>query len=346
MSADGTKLLDEGVRIFDGRINHPTIEGPKMYKRGEYYYIMAPAGGVQHGWQMIARSKNIYGPYEHRVVLHQGDSAVNGPHQGGWVDTPNGSNWFIHFQDLDAYGRIVHLQPAMWVNDWLEIGIDTNNDHIGEPVVEYAKPSCKGDIIEPKESDDFKGERLSLQWQWQAHLSPEFYEMTGDGIRLFALSYKGNNISCAPNVMCEMMKRPNFDVKAVFKPELKSGESIGLAITGGSYTGVSVTRNEDGYDAKQVSYELTKSGDNSEICGESVHLASEELYLKLEVRYPCLVTPYISINDKDYIKLGEPVKYEVSRKSWVGGKIGVWCVGNGDNEGDFGSALLRRIEVE
>ncbi|MFR5772328.1 MAG: glycoside hydrolase 43 family protein [Lachnospirales bacterium] len=55
MSADGMELLDDGVLVFDGRINQPTIEGPKMYKRNGYYYIFAPAGGVQHGWQMEAK---------------------------------------------------------------------------------------------------------------------------------------------------------------------------------------------------------------------------------------------------------------------------------------------------
>ena len=97
------------------------------------------AGGVQHGWQMEARSKNIYGPYEHKVVLHQGNSIINGPHQGGWIDTENGEDWFIHFQDLNMYGRVTHLQPAKWVNDWLEIGVDTNKDNIGEPVFEIQK---------------------------------------------------------------------------------------------------------------------------------------------------------------------------------------------------------------
>jgi beta-xylosidase len=46
MSADGTKLLDEGRMVFDGHERHPTIEGPKLYKRNGYYYIFAPAGGV------------------------------------------------------------------------------------------------------------------------------------------------------------------------------------------------------------------------------------------------------------------------------------------------------------
>ncbi|MDP3446005.1 MAG: glycoside hydrolase 43 family protein, partial [Ignavibacteria bacterium] len=94
MSSDGKTLLDDGVNVFSDSLNHPTIEGPKLYKRNGYYYIFAPAGGVKPGWQTILRSKNIYGPYEDKIVLEQGSTKVNGPHQGGWVTTPTGENWF------------------------------------------------------------------------------------------------------------------------------------------------------------------------------------------------------------------------------------------------------------
>ncbi|MCB0629654.1 MAG: glycoside hydrolase 43 family protein, partial [Lewinella sp.] len=116
MSIDGTVLLDDGVLVFDGHKDHPTIEGPKMYKRNGYYYIFAPGGGVEFGWQTVLRSRNIYGPYEDKIVLSQNDTDINGPHQGAWIDTPNGESWFVHFQDKRAYGRITHLQPAEWKN--------------------------------------------------------------------------------------------------------------------------------------------------------------------------------------------------------------------------------------
>src|SRR5262249_6136341 len=118
MAPDGTKLLDDGVIVFDGHDPNPTVEGPKFYQRGGYYYIFAPAGGVGNGWQLALRSKNVYGPYEARIVLAQGKSSINGPHQGAWVETQTGESWFIHFQDKGAYGRVVHLQPMRWVNDW------------------------------------------------------------------------------------------------------------------------------------------------------------------------------------------------------------------------------------
>ena len=84
LNAEGTEVISDPVMVFDGNDgkNH-TVEGPKLYKRNGYYYIFAPAGGVATGWQLVLRSKNIYGPYESKIVMAQGKTNINGPHQGG-----------------------------------------------------------------------------------------------------------------------------------------------------------------------------------------------------------------------------------------------------------------------
>ena len=127
LSADGLYAEDEGTVIIDGdKIpGYRTLEGPKFYKRKGEYWFFAPAGGVKSGWQSVFRSKAVDGPYESRIVFEQGSTDINGPHQGAWVDTPAGEDWFFHFQDLDAYGRVVHLQPMKWRKDgWPVSGHD------------------------------------------------------------------------------------------------------------------------------------------------------------------------------------------------------------------------------
>ncbi|UUZ86552.1 family 43 glycosylhydrolase [Paenibacillus sp. P26] len=115
MSADGRELLDEGRLVFDGTEGHPTMEGPKMYKRNGYYYIFAPAGGVPTGWQTILRSKDIYGPYEDKIVLHQGDTPVNGPHQGGWVELESGNPGSCIFRiGTPSAGSFICSRSAGW----------------------------------------------------------------------------------------------------------------------------------------------------------------------------------------------------------------------------------------
>jgi beta-xylosidase len=143
MNSAGTEISDDGVIVFDGQDKNPTVEGPKFYKRNGYYHIFAPAGGVQKGWQLVLRSKNIYVPYEEKVVLAQGNTSINGPHQGAWVETSMSESWFLHFQDRDVYGRIIHLQPMKWINNWPVIGNDPDEDGTGEPVLIFQKPKTE-----------------------------------------------------------------------------------------------------------------------------------------------------------------------------------------------------------
>ena len=180
MSPDGKKLLDDGTMVYDGRNGvAPIIEGPKFYKHNDLYYILAPAGGVAEGWQLALRSRSPLGPYEAKRVLEQGSSDVNGPHQGAWVETKPGESWFIHFQDRGAYGRIVHLQPVNWVDDWPVMGVDNDANGVGEPVSTCKKPTVGKTypVAVPQTSDEFDGSTLGLQWQWQANPKPAWCSM-------------------------------------------------------------------------------------------------------------------------------------------------------------------------
>lgn len=158
MSPDGKKLLDDGVIVYVGKV----AEGTKIMKRNGYYYMVIPEGGVQTGWQAVLRSKNIYGPYERRVVLQTGATNINGPHQGALVELDSGEAWFMHFQSAGAIGRVCHLQPVVWVDDWPVVGYN------GEPVNIYNKPNVGRSYPRtlPQASDNFTSPELGLQWQW------------------------------------------------------------------------------------------------------------------------------------------------------------------------------------
>ena len=95
MNAEGTRAISEPVIVFDGNgTENRTCEGPKFYKRGGWYWIWCPAGGVSTGFQLALRSRSPFGPYEVKKVLAQGHTPVNGPHQGAWVHTKYGSCTF------------------------------------------------------------------------------------------------------------------------------------------------------------------------------------------------------------------------------------------------------------
>jgi beta-xylosidase len=190
MAPDGSRLLGEGKIIFHDPERQPTLEGPKFLKRGGYYYILAPAGGVETGWQLVLRSRNVYGPYEERVVLEQGSTPVNGPHQGALEQTAAGEWWFLHFQDAKPYGRVVHLQPVAWRDGWPVMGVDHDGNGIGEPVAAYRKPAIGRTvaIAVPQTSDEFEGPRLGLQWQWHANHRAEWHSLAArpGWLRLYA----------------------------------------------------------------------------------------------------------------------------------------------------------------
>lgn len=255
LSPDCTKVLDDGELIFDGRKTQPTIEGPKLYKRNGYYYIFAPAGGVKVGWQTVLRSKNIYGPYEEKIVMAQGASTVNGPHQGAWIDTPSGEDYFIHFQDVGLAGRIVHLQPMRWENDWPVIGVN-DVDGCGEPVMEYPYPiEFDGqESFLPEDSDDFTGSSLGLQWQWNANHQDGWFALSDLGLTLHSVHIGKNTQLCdAPNLLLQKWSAPSFEVNTTIDlSQMKEGDTAGLIFLGCHYYALAIVCENDSKKLYQI----------------------------------------------------------------------------------------------
>ena len=333
MNAEGTKVLDQGIHVFDGHENHETVEGSKFYKRNGYYYIFAPAGGVPTGWQLILRSKNVYGPYEEKIVLEQGSTKINGPHQGAWVDTPNDESWFYHFQDVDAYGRIVHLQPMSWKNDWPVMGKDFDKNGVGEPVMSHKKPNVgKTYPIEtPAETDNFDGFNIGLQWQWNANNNVVWHaKLPGnDYLRLFSIKVpeQVKNLWMVPNILLQKFPAPNFSATTkitLIPEEAKSGKTAGLIIMGMDYATLSISHDEKGFFLKQTQALKAIDG-NEEKTNEEIRLKSNTAYFKVEVSAPDAMCQFsYSENGKNFKKIGIPFKAQPGK--WVGAKVGLFSI--------------------
>ena len=242
LSSDGTRPIGQPVIVFDGNGNdNHTCEGPKFYKRDGWYWILCPAGGVPTGFQLAMRSRSPFGPYEHRVVLSQGKSKVNGPHQGGWVHTKYGEDWFLHFQDKGAYGRVVHLQPVDWSSGWPVMG------HKGEPVLRHVKPrSASTTIVNPAESDEFNRPSIGRQWQWQANYDEKYGVPTAFGtMRVY--TYKSDaaaqSLFMVPNML--LQKTPADEFVATTKLRFTSKaeqQTCGIIIMGLDYSALVLRR--------------------------------------------------------------------------------------------------------
>jgi beta-xylosidase len=238
MAADGSRLLGEGQIVFHEPEKHPTLEGPKFLKREGWYYLLAPAGGVETGWQVVLRSRNIYGPYEDKIVLHQGGTAINGPHQGALVDTLKGDWWFVHFQDAGVYGRLTHLQPVRWENGWPLMG-RLNGGDCGEPVLNFQKPESNfREISIPQTSDEFDSGTLGLQWQWHANHGDGWHSLVArkSWLRLYPQFAAVENLALVPSLLLQKFPASAFSVETLleFSPQ-QSGEAAGLIIVGETF---------------------------------------------------------------------------------------------------------------
>lgn len=364
ISPDCLHMIDEGKHIFDGNVNNQeTIEGPKLYKRNGYYYIFAPAGGVKQGWQVVLRSKNIWGPYEYRNVLLQKDTNVNGPHQGAWVDTQTGEDWFLHFQDVYAAGRIVHLQPMRWVDDWPVIGEISDaelakGEVAGKPVATYKKPNVGNtyEITSPAAEDDFDGKKLGLQWQWNANVSGNWYELKNNRLVLQAVKKEADTISNMPNLLLQKWCMPEFCAETKLElSDMKDGDTAGMISMGVTFGAVVVERKTDAFVIKTISGEQKFANERAAAADhvvviKEIPVDTEEIYFRNRVKRVASTQfnsdgPYTFPIPAEEIGLSysldgenyeEVCTYPAKAGRWVGVKNGLFCYH--ENDGETGCA--------
>ena len=343
MNSEGTAVVSNPVLAFDGNdgTNH-TIEGAKFYKHNGYYYIFAPAGGVATGWQLVLRSKNVFGPYESRIVMSQGKTDINGPHQGAWVDIPSGEAWFLHFQDKGAYGRVLHLNPMEWKSDWPVIGVDTDGDGCGEPVHEYRKPNIGKTvgIVTPAESDEFNSTELGLQWQWHANYQDTFGFTTNMGyMRIYShiLSPEFVNFWEVPNLLLQKFPAEEFTATTKLKVSAKDdGQMSGLIVMGWDYAYLGVEKSGEGFilkyvqckDAEQKTPEKTSVVGILDKCRtfEAGLYPNYEIdiYLRVKIEVGGECSFYYSTDGKRFHNVGDT--FIARQGKWIGAKVGLFSV--------------------
>lgn len=329
LNSDGTEITDKRNIVINGYPENHTLEGPKFYKRNGYYYIFAPAGGVAHGWQMVFRSKKIWGPYEGKKVLEQGNTKINGPHQGGWVELSNGENWFVHFQELQPFGRIVHLEPVKWENDWPKMGIDYDGNGIGEPVTKYQKPNLSLSNVSFNKIDDFNDSTYNLEWQWQANYKDNWFSLNANkgNLRLYSKYFSDqSSIFMLPNILAQKIPGPGFTaVTKVDVSNLKNDEGAGLTIFGLNYAALTVQKESSKY---ELQYSICKNADKgfSEKLIEKKDLNNSIVYLKVDMDKKAICKFSYSSDGVNFESINETFKTREGK--WIGAKIGIFSVSN------------------
>lgn len=341
---DGDKLPK--VETFIGPSPWITTEGPKVYKRNGWYYLFAPSGSVKGGWQGVFRSRDLQGPYEGRNVLDQGATPVNGPHQGAWVTTPKGEDWFVHFQDADSYGRRVWLEPMVWKNDWPVIGEDRDGDGRGQPVLRWKKPTGppKATPTAPPTDDAFDG-TMNRSWQWNANAADDWSSLTArpGALRLKSIS-SPQNLWEAGALLTQKLPADRFtaNTEISFAPKAID-ERAGLVMFGANYAWIGLENTATGPRLVRVD-RLEADRFKPETLVVGLESAPSRVFLRLTVEPttvadpPPSFSPYApamlrstharvvfsySLDGVTYQALGEPFVSRPGR--WVGAQMGVFA---------------------
>lgn len=319
------------VRTYKNPLYHADYPDPDVIRVGNDFYMVTSSFTYGPGLP-------IFGPYEERIVMHQGTTDINGPHQGAWVELESGEHWFIHFQDRSAYGRVLHLNPMTWLDDgWPIIGIDKDGDGIGEPVRSFRYPACSTKLsadghtdreiglISQQTSDGFDSAQLSLQWRWQANYREEWFSLTANSgyLRLHSLPVDDTNLWNVPQVITQKFPAEAFEVVTkVHVNNLRDGDVTGIAATGSDYATVQVRQMDR---ERLISYIVCK-GANTDAESKTIkelELSSDSVYLKMEVTKGAVCAFSFSTNDEDYIPMGSG--FQAKKLRWVGASIGLYC---------------------
>ena len=314
MSPDGKRLLDEGVTVYTG----PVAEGTKFLKRHGWYYLIIPEGGVGQGWQTVLRARNIYGPYERQVVLEQGSTTVNGPHQGALVDAPDGQWWFYHFQETPVLGRVVHLQPARWQDDWLLVGVDLDGNGIGEPVHRWQKPISSHFAGVTLQVDDDFSDTLGLQWQWNHNPDDAHWSLAERKGWLTLRPLPADSLKACRNMLTQ--KVVGYQSESTTLMTAKRDCYAGIFCSGKQFRGVG----------------LCPQGIFVEVNGErqiAVKGSFSQLYLR--VRDDCQSNShqfFYSLDGVSFIPVGDV--FSMRSGYWKGIRVGLFCYGK-DGKAQF-----------
>lgn len=348
MAPDASRLLDEGTLVYQNELLHPTMEGPKMDKRDGWYYIFVPAGGVATGWQTVLRSRHPLGPYEARIVMNQGRTPVNGPHQGAWVTTPDGRDWFYHFQDRGVYGRVLHLQPMCWVDGWPFIGQDQNGDGIGEPVSDWPLPlPSRREGFELEADDDFSGQSLGMRWQWQANPDPAWYRVDhGLCLNILPCVRGESPLWYLPNVLTQIPQAESFTMEA--RLTLCPGEEedeAGIAVMGHAYSDLALHKGTKGYVLRLYRGTVTKQtpeGEAEEELVRAIPWEGDRATLRLCFHPGGTVTYGYRTAQGEEVRL--PEVFPAAKSTWSGAKPALFARNTRNQKGGYGLFHCVRFE--
>jgi beta-xylosidase/poly(3-hydroxybutyrate) depolymerase len=311
------------------------LEGCHLYKIGDYYYIYATYGGWPSG-QAVFRSKNIFGPYEERMLMEKWiNNSPNTIHQGALIDVAGKDGavkewWTILQQDLGCLGRMPNLQPVTWVDEWPILG---NN---GTPYTTYSRPHVETEATGETmpTSDGFRSYPLGMQWQWNHNPDNgawSLYERPG-WLRL-RTSGTADRLTQARNMLTQRIygyhnapERESTGTIRLDTSHLEEGDRAGICILQDPYAAIAV---EVKNGRKQITWwqdELTTNENFTAKRMRTTKDIGDVVYLRAAITYGSSKTQfYYSLDNLTYTKLGGQTTLGFNLSVFVGARFGLFC---------------------
>lgn len=302
VKGEPVEIWNKGVDDSHGSGKKAGMEGSHVYKINGMYYITCPAGGTE-GWQVCLRSKNIYGPYEHKVIIQDDTSyPANGLHQGGMVQLKNGDWWFIIMQDRGPIGRVPHLLPVKWVDGWPIPGVD------GKDAITYQKPNVGKSykITAPATTDEFNGKKLGLQWQWNHNPDPLKWSLTERPGYMRLKASVAPSLKEARNTLTQRVQGPNSEGTVELDiSHLKNGNVVGFGVFEFPYAYVAVQ--QEGGNRKVV---MCNDGEIIEMTVEN--LQQDKIWIRARVTDKDFTARfYYSLDGVNFFPIGDVLKMDL-----------------------------------
>lgn len=354
------KLTGESWPAWHGALrNVEWPEGPHIYKKDGWYYLMISEAGTAHMHCVtVARSKSLREPfcgYPGNPILthrHLGLTypIVNVGHPD-IVETDNGEWWMValasrpygggYYRNL---GRETFLVPMTWENGWPLI-------NPGKGIIEdtIPAPDLKEEEYEPVPGfDDFDYDTLPFHYMYVRNPDTDMYSLTErKGFMRLKLSPEVINGTSSPTLICRRQTDMSYELETCIDFNPSECEDAGLVLlqSDSNYYTFTVTRDNDMYCLKVLKSFQNNGTDNvSEIakCSISAPDAGHvNIYLKAVQKAQDISFSY-SFDRKNYTTVAENADGRIlctdAAGGFVGTCLGIYATSNGhpsDNYADF-----------
>lgn len=332
LTSDATELREDGIHqlLLESGREGLTLrcEGCHAYRMNGYYYLFFidwPSVGHRRRRVLCYRSRELLGPYEHRVVLDDDMGYMNqGVAQGGIVDTPGGEWFAVLFQDHHAVGRIPYVVPVTWQDDWPVFGTDGKVPE--EFTVSLPQSSHPASPLVISDGFDYTENKLALNWQWNHNPDHEHWSVTerSGWLRLTA-GTPATGILHARNTLTQRTEGPACSAETLLDTsgmQLHSYAGIVALQYHFGAIGVQVADNGERYVVMTVN-----GGDGAELIVEKLPYLQKSIYLKVSFDFResrDIAEFFYSSDREEWRPIGEPLQLKYTLDHFMGTRIGLF----------------------